>query len=160
VRKLSVAALVVGLVLLLAVPALAGGPANMATGSGYWTNGQGLDFYAEFNAHEAMDNRSAKGYLLQVLVDGTGGFTVNVDSVQVYETYACFGGTTDSAWGTYASRAGQYRWTMVKDGGEPSVADYLRGSWEVSKPAYCSGGNPGTNEAWSGGNVQMHYFAP
>lgn len=138
------------------------GPAAMATGSGYWTNSAGADFYAEFEAHEAKSNRPAKGSLLQKRVDGVvGGFIVEVDTVTVYEDHACFAGVTTEAWGVYESRLGQVRWTMVEDGGEGVGAeDFLRGEWTVSEPSFCTNGNAGGNHPWSAGNVQIHPTKP
>jgi hypothetical protein len=54
---------------------------------------------------------------------------------------------------------------MVKDGGEGADAeDYLQGrsssespyAGPGNPPNYCLNGNPGANEAFSGGNVQIH----
>lgn len=157
----GVLGLVLGLFLAMAMPAFAGGSADKATGSGDWINGQGLDFYAEFNAHEGKDGRPAKGSLYQNLDDGTGGFTVEVDAVMVFDGYACFGGNTDSAWGTYASHLNEYRWTTVVDGGSGLTEtgdDYLRGGWVgTSAPSWCLNGDTASNNAWYGGNVQIHY---
>jgi len=134
-----------------------GNAAEKATGSGTWTNGQGLDFYAEFNAHEAAGKRAAKGRLLQSLVSGEGGFVVDVDTVTVYDGHACFGGYTTDAWGEFANRLNQYRWTVVADGGEPGD-DYLRGGWTgTSQPSWCTDGNTAANKPFSSGNVQIHY---
>ncbi|MDP3984215.1 MAG: hypothetical protein Q8Q52_04315 [Acidimicrobiia bacterium] len=159
-RRWLAATVAIGFTWALAIPAWAGGAADKATGSGFWTNSQGINFYAEFNAHEAKDARPAKGSLFQERVDGAGGFIVDVDSVSIiFETHACFGGITTSAWGTYAFRAGQYRWTTVVDGGEPAI-DYLRGGWTGSAeagatPDWCLAGDIAGNDAWSGGNVQI-----
>lgn len=154
--------LVVGLVLAMSPPALARGAHDKATGSGSWINGGGLDFYAEFSAHAKEGNREAKGSLYQSLNEGFGGFTVSVDTVIVDDDRACFGGITDSAWGMYESREGQYRWTTVVDGGageDERGADYLRGGWAnpSSPPAWCIFGITANNEEWYGGNVQIHF---
>lgn len=138
------------------------GPAAKATGSGYWTNGGGDDFYAEFEAHEAKGNRAAKGSLHQKRVDGVfGGFIVEVDVVTVHDGYACFGGVTTEAWGAYENRLDQVRWTLVEDGGEgPEAEDFLRGSWTNSAPSFCTTGDEGGNLPWSDGNVQIHPATP
>lgn len=154
------ATLLAALLVALAAPASAGGPADKATGSGNWINGQNDDFSAEFDAHEAVDNRPAKGSLSQQRADGQGGFEVDVDTVNVFADYACFGGTTVDAWGIYGDRDGEYRWTLVADGGEgtSSAGDYLRGTWDSAntEPGFCTSNDPGGNEAWYGGNVQIH----
>jgi hypothetical protein len=140
--------------LAVAKPASGGHSADKATGSGTWTNGGGVDFYAQFNAHEAAGNRDAKGYLFQNRLDGDGGFTVDVDTVNVYATYACFGGVTTSGWGEYANRVGSYRWTVVVDGGEPGE-DFLRGGW-TGTPSFCDPADTAGNQSFSSGNVQVH----
>lgn len=160
-KWMSVSIYMLAVVVMSAGVAFAGpgkGPAAKATGSGSWTNSSGQDFYAEFAAHESHSGRPAKGHLLQERVDGVyGGFEVTVDNVTVSGEYACFGGFTTAAWGTYANRLNQYRWTMVKDGGEGGTArDYLRGEWVKAQPGFCSSGNQGGNQAWSAGNVQIH----
>ena len=149
--------LVIGLLAAMSLPVTAaGGPTDKATGSGYWTNSAELDFYGEFNAHEAFDNRAAKGALLQQLTDGSSGFTVDVTGVVVGDGYACFWGITDSAWGVWASRLGQLRWTYVVDNGEPGVGvDLFEGAWS-SVPASCAGGTETGSNTFTGGNVQIH----
>jgi hypothetical protein len=156
-KLLSVMAILVLLLALLPTTVFAGGPANKATGSGMWTNGQGYTFTADFNAHEAYNGRPAKGWLVQTRVDGGGSFAVVVDQVDVHPNYACFGGVTTEATGAYADRLNKYRWTMVIDGGEgvDSGGDYLQGRWG-SRPGYCNTGTS-TNYPFSGGNVQIHY---
>lgn len=153
--------LVSALFLAIAVPAVAVGPHDKATGNGSWINGGGLDFHAEFNAHAAVGNHEAKGSLYQNLKDGSGGFTVDVDTVIVGDGHACFGGITDSAWGVYGFREGQYRWTTVVDGGsgeDETGADFLRGGWVgPSAPTWCTSGDPANNDSWYLGNVQVHF---
>ena len=157
----GVVGLVFGLMLAMSFPAMAGGSADKATGSGYWTNGGGDDFYAEFNVHEARDGRAAKGSLTQDRVDGLGGFVVDVTQVYVSADglSVCFGGNTTDAWGEYAHQLNVFRWTTVVDGGEGSTdnsGDFLRGAWIPGGPVWCTQGDTSTNEAWSGGNVQIH----
>lgn len=149
------------LVMVLVFPAAAAGSASKATGSGTWTNRAEQEFYAKFNAHEPQDNRPAKGWLFQTLTENNpdpGSFMVEVDQVYVYEGYACFGGNTVEASGIYSNRVGQYRWTLVIDGGEGVDAmDYLRGSWASSSsmPDYCASQDAGVN-LFTSGNVQIH----
>lgn len=163
----SVTGLVVGLLLTIAIPAAAAGSPDKATGSGTWTNVGGAVRTVDFNAHEPRDGKPAKGTLVQAAADGSFSFTVDVDDVTVYEDlgYACFGGYITAATGTAINRIGDYRWTMVKDGGEGADAeDYLQGrsssefpfAGPGNPPGFCLNGNPGANEAFSGGNVQIH----
>jgi hypothetical protein len=153
----------VSLLMAMAIPAAAGGPADKATGSVYWENRTGVEFYAEFDAHEGLDGRPAKGYLLQERVDGLGGFTVAVTDVVVGERlgkkFACFGGFTEDAWGVLSFAQGLYRWTIVVDGGEPGVGvDGIKGNFLLGPPlpGPCISGSAAR---WysTGGNVQVHF---
>ena len=157
-------AIVLGLLLIISVvgTASAGGSSDKATGSGMWTNQSGVVQTVDFNAHEPKDNRPAKGDLYQAEVNGAFSFRVDVDYVEVYETFACFGGEVIEASGSFAQYLGQYRWTVVVDGGEGLGAeDYLRGlvvsTGTPPPPWWCTGGNTANNEAFSGGNVQIHF---
>ena len=148
--------LVVGMIVALAAPAFAGGPANKATGSGYWTNAANDTFYGEFSAHAAMDGRLAKGYLYQDRGDGSW-FSVDVTEVYVGPNWACFAGNTVDAGGDYAGKVGQNRWTFVYDGGEPGIGvDLFKGSWGATSSA-CKGGTVSTDNDFDGGNVQIHW---
>jgi hypothetical protein len=160
-KSLLVVGVMLVLVLALALPVLAGGAASKATGSGEWSNVIGVYQTVSFNAHEAKDGRPAKGSLYQEELSGAWTFTVDVDNVMVFEeaSYACFGGYITSGAGTFANMVGKYRWTLVKDGGEGTGAmDYLRGyqSSPSSPPDWCTGGDTALNEAFYGGNVQIH----
>jgi hypothetical protein len=163
-KRLLAFGLSLGLVAALAVPAAAGGPGNKATGSGTWLNAQGHSQMVAFNAHEAEGVRPAKGLLYQESYGGTvGTFSVDVQVVAVTAAGACFGGPQIAGTDGFAARNGQWRWTTVIDGGagiDETGMDYLRGghttSASVTPPAWCSTYDVAGNEAWWGGNVQIH----
>lgn len=141
------------------------GATDKATGSGSWLNGAGQFQYAEFNAHEQMDNRPAKGHHYQENDSGT--LSLDVDEVYVYTESgrACYGGIAYSATGTAAQYQGRRWYVAVADGGaagNETGMDLLRagvtpiGSGIGSAPAWCLNGDFGTNQFWSEGNVQIH----
>jgi len=156
----------VALLMAIAIPAAAKGPADKATGSGYWETGSEVQYYAEFNAHQGLNGRPAKGYLLQERVDGTGGFTVDVTDVVVGERagkkFACFGGLTE-AWGVLSFGQGLFRWTIVVDGGEPGVGvDGIKGNFLApgsELPGPCRRGQAARWDL-TGGNIQVHFGGP
>ena len=168
-KRTFFALIVVALALGIVPIAFAGGPTDKVTGSGTWVNTIGHTYYAEFNAHEPTDTKDAKGMLVQAYVSGGSDsmsgsyFMVAVDAVFVEDTHACFGGIITEAAGVFFDRGdvGKYRWTAVVDGGEGIGAmDYLRGNLgsSGSAPLWCLAGDVAGNEAFSGGNVQIHKY--
>lgn len=157
-RLLTLVAAVAAMMLAAATVSFAGGPADKATGSGTWINSNGDQNMVDFNAHEAMDNRPAKGEFTQSrVVDGvvTGSFTVDVDTVEVVDGSACITGEIVAASGIWRERTGV--WTSyVTDGGEPGIGvDKVSGNFDSDRSgALCDSGH--TSDAFIGGNVQIH----
>jgi len=168
-KRLLTFGLGLGMVAAMALPAVAGGPADKATGSGTWLNHQGTEQIVTFNAHEAEGVRPAKGYLYQEAWGGTGrNGTFEVADITFVEVdvdngFACFAGVITAATGDFYDDGdiGKTRWTVVVDGGYAQTetgGDYLRGGTATSRPSWCtaSGLDTGGNDAWWGGNVQLH----
>ena len=138
------------------------GPAEKATG---WVSidnstGQG-DWYAEFNAHEAKDNRPAKGTMrtwndtisrdLQYDV-----VYVNVDGDTAWFAAQC---TYDSA----GKQVGKWLFIKVDDGGEPGWGgvDHIGWDWNSTSETNASnrvtsGDTPANWWTIDEGNLQVH----
>jgi len=74
------------------------------------------------------------------------------------QAQTCFLQEIFAHWRADADRQGQYRWTVVVDGGgetTESTADHLQGEWKATAPSYRSTGAT-ANDACTGGNVQIH----
>jgi hypothetical protein len=142
------------------------GATDKATGSGEWTNANGVSQYAEFNAHEALDNRPAKGHHYQeTSLNGGGTLSLDVDEVYVYTESgrACYGGIAYSATGSLSAFQDRRWYVAVADGGaagDETGMDKLRAgvvaSGVTAPPSWCLNGDFGGNEFWSEGNVQIH----
>ena len=159
--SLVVMAMVIALALSTMAMASAGGPADKATGDGYWVNDWG-SYYGEFNAHEAVGTegergyRAAKGDLFQD--QGDGSFRVNVTGVIIGSDYACFWGPAYDSRGVFddQERDDVNRWTYVTAGDGPGSGTF-RGGWGVT-PEACKSGDTAMVESFVflGGNFTIH----
>ncbi len=120
-KRLLVLAMSLGLVAAMAVPALAGGAADKATGSFVYKDVK----IVSFNAHEEMDNRPVKGNLW-ISPNAIDFYTVDIEWADIDPDAgtACFGGTI-SAEGFYAERDGKTQAFYAKDNGEPGAGEDL-----------------------------------
>ena len=158
-RRLSATALLaLVLVLVLSTVVSAGGPAEKATGSfGYYEEG----YYFNFNAHEAMGNRPAKGEAWNYTPSGDW-YHAMVQCVEVVGDDAWFVAelveSSQPSWGPYI-------WIKVYDGGTPGTnGDMIWGQFIDEATAMAACGDPmilmGTpaNGPWNlySGNLVVH----
>jgi hypothetical protein len=160
VKRIVSLGFVVLLILLIAVPVSAGGPTDKATGDMDWVR-NGSHRSAVFNAHEQMDNRPAKGQVTQYAYDSSGAvatyFVIDVDTVEVYDDWACFGGYAVDASPGYPY-LGAYRVSIAIDGGEPGYGVDYFGGWFNADMDDCGAIKAAAmSQNWAvEGNVQIH----
>lgn len=134
-RRTILVVATLAMVMLVAAPAALakGGPAEKATGS-VWivpNNNPVGDYvrYVEFNAHEAQDDRPAKGHLYwyQSKPGHTFEHKVNIDTVDVDGDCATFSGV---AYFSSAGNEGETLYVTVCDAGSPGTAgDTMEAEW-------------------------------
>lgn len=109
------------------------GPAEKATGSvSLYEPYDGGHREVDFNAHEAMENRPAKGKMTDKVYDANGNwrreFHYDVEYVRVDGDYAHFGAlcTADSE----DQQTGKWLYVKVHDGGTPGRnGDHIGWKW-------------------------------
>jgi hypothetical protein len=155
-RKIAIAiTVVVALMLALAVPVLAGAPADKATGGvEYYQPG----YHFAFNAHASQDGRPVKGEANNRTPDG-GRYHAKVRCVNVIDdnTILFAAEITDTnmpSWGP---------WVLIQvyDGGEPGAGvDQIWGQFMDGNTAMasCNAGTPPAGGPWEvlNGNIQVH----
>ena len=127
--------------------AFAGGPADKATGT---VGGPPRGWRADFNAHEEVDGRPAKGTMrmwsdevnreLELLI-----VDVTVEGNEAWFTANCI---SDSWVGHPHYRVGHLLYVHVEDGGSPGTNDYIGWLWD----------NPIITNRWqvTDGNLVVH----
>lgn len=162
-KVLSLAVIIIFVLGVFSIIAVAGGPANKATGDVTRLRVGSVDnmWTLVFNAHEEKDNRSAKGMAIAEQVDGNGFWQAEVSCVKVVDaSTAFFGGQVTDGNTTFV---GQYVLLKVVDGGEPGIgADqvYSAVATESTFLNFCEDPEGAEIAAeWSvvEGNLQVHY---
>jgi hypothetical protein len=137
-KKLLVAVIVIALLATGSGVALAGGPAEKATGT---VGGPIRGWYADFNAHESMGNRPAKGDMYMWSDEVGRELYLDVKYVEIDGDEGWFSAlcTYDS----FGTVGGKWLFVKVYDGGTPGrKGDYIGWDW-----------NSDTNEANAAGRV-------
>jgi len=135
-----------------------GGPTDKATGSGMFKAADGLFWDIDFNAHEALYDRPAKGSFYAIRDDlSTSIGVANLTYVNVDGAAACFGGQITEATGAFAIYLGRYWFTGVQDGGEPEQ-DKVRNQVvsTFTPPSWCANLTGPFVADMVGGNIQVH----
>jgi len=167
-RKLLLILIVSVFTLIVFSPQLyARGPADKATGDVILENDLGEQVALALNAHEAKDNRPAKGMVIfEGITNPESFWEIEVSCVTVLsETEAYFGGQVLDS-GDPGVSVGDYIMLRVIDNGEPGVlvdeVYYGMTSVEAEFNAFCAEPLPeDTPEGWGEvieGNVQVHFY--
>lgn len=156
-------------VLVLLTPALIyaeNGPAEKATGSiNIYEPWDGGHREVEFNAHEAIGDKEAKGKMVDNVYGPDGVlrrvFIYDVKYVRVDGDYAHFGAlcTYDSG----AVLTGKWLYVKVYDGGTPGTNwDHIGWKWASNETLVASWVTSGTTPGWwrmaTEGNLVVHTY--
>jgi len=162
-KKIVILAIATVLVLSTGV-ALAGGPAEKATGY-VRLNGWAEGWYAQFNAHEEMDSRPAKGSMRVWSVISGRELHFDVWYVLSEGDYAWFAAKCTWYNGIGSNKVGQWLYVKVYDGGTPGCnGDEIGWDWTTSETvaaAFVSGQGHPPFPYWTNvveGNLVVHTY--